>query len=258
MGEKLIENFCIGNANKINTLVFHKITNTSLNWEDVSKNFFEEVLNEIESTWKISGEIKSYKSNGGILTFDDGNSSDYEIVFPMLIKRKINAIFFLIVDKVGNKGYLNWPQIKEMHKYGMTFGSHGFSHRALSKLSCKDAQDEFIKSKLILEDALGSSVKCFSYPYGDYTKESHKIGLSAGYDFLFTSDHGISNKNSKILPRNNIHSGLDLKNILKIINPGFSLQLNWMIEDKLKTIIKKSIGMDKYKKIRNKIFQNSK
>lgn len=251
-----MENLAIENANKINFLVLHKIVNDTsyTQWEDVSKGCFIEILNEIQATSRIPGNNKSINNKEVILTFDDGNSSDYEIVFPMLSDRKINAIFFLIINEVGNKGYLNWSQVKEMHKYGMTFGSHGLSHKEMSKLSVKDAQNEFIKSKSILEDALGSSIKYFSYPFGDFCKESHKIGLTAGYDFLFTSSHGIAKKNSKILPRNSIHSGLDIKNILRIMKPGISLQLRWNIEDKLKTTIKSSIGMDKYKIIRNKMF----
>ena len=251
-----MENLDIRNSNKINFLVLHKIiTDGNLSqWEDVSKNHFTEILNELESTRDISGNNKNFNSNRVVLTFDDGNSSDYEIVFPMLSHRKINAIFFLIVKEVGNKGYLNWSQVKEMHKYGMTFGSHGLSHKSMSELSDKDTQNEFIKSKLILEDAIGSSVKYFSYPYGDYSEKNHIFGLSAGYDFLFTSNHGIAKKNSKILPRNNIHSGLDRKKILKIMNPGLSLRLRWKIEDQFKTSIKDSIGIEKYKKIRNKIF----
>jgi peptidoglycan/xylan/chitin deacetylase (PgdA/CDA1 family) len=253
-----MESICIGNTNKISPLVLHRIVKDANDpqWEDVSKYYFKEILNEIESSWRISGSKESINGNGGILTFDDGNSSDYEIVFPMLNLRKINAIFFLIVDKVGNKGYINWSQVKEMHKYGMIFGSHGLSHKAMSKLSEKDALNEFAKSKSILEDNLGSAINCFSYPFGDCSKESHVIGLSAGYNFLFTSNHGIANENSKILPRNSIHSGMNLKKISKIMSPGFSLQLRWKIEDKLKTSIKRSIGMDEYKKIRNKILHN--
>ena len=83
-----------------------------------------------------------------------------------------------------------------------------------------------LKSKLILEDAIGSSVKYFSYPYGDYSEKNHIFGLSAGYDFLFTSNHGIAKKNSKILPRNNIHSGLDRKKILKIMKYTLSCTIN--------------------------------
>ena len=233
-----MEILAIEKSNKINFLVLHKIVNdTSFNqWEDVSKNCFIEILNEIEQPSRIYGNHKSNNINEVLLTFDDGNSSDYEIVFQMLDERKINAIFFLIVDRVGNKGYVNWSQVKEMHKYGMIFGSHGLNHKAMDKLSDKDALNEFVKSKSILEDNLGSAINCFSYPYGDCSKESHANGLSAGYEFLFTSNHGTANKNSNILPRNSIHSGMNLKKISKIMNPGFSLQLRWKIEDKLKKI----------------------
>jgi len=251
-----MENLNSENVNKTNFLVLHKIVSDSdlTQWEDVSKNYFIEILNEIESISSISGNDKSNNIKNVGLTFDDGNSSDYEIVFPMLNQRKINAIFFLIVNQIGNKGYLNWSQVKEMHKFGMTFGSHGFSHKAMSNLSDNDIKNEFIKSKSTLEDALGSSIKYFSYPFGDCSKDTHSIGLSSGYDFLFTSNHGVAKKNTKIIPRNNIHSGLDIKNILKIMHPDLSLQLKWKIEDKSKRIVKSTIGIDKYKKIRNKFF----
>ena len=254
-----MENLAIENVNKTNFLVLHKIVDDTsfTQWEDVPKNFFIKILNEIQLTSRIHINNKRVHNKKVLLTFDDGNSSDYEIVFPMLLERKINAIFFLIMNEVGNKGYLNWSQVKEMHKHGMTFGSHGLNHKSMNELSDKETQNEFIKSKSILEDAIGSSVKYFSYPFGHFSKKSHILGLSAGYDFLFTSNHGIAKKNSKILPRNNIHSGLDQKKILRIMNPGLSLQLRWKIEDQLKISIKNSIGIEKYKKIRNKIFLKS-
>ena len=95
-----MENLNSENVNKTNFLVLHKIVSDSdlTQWEDVSKNYFIEILNEIESISSISGNDKSNNIKNVGLTFDDGNSSDYEIVFPMLNQRKINAIFFLIVN----------------------------------------------------------------------------------------------------------------------------------------------------------------
>ena len=38
-----------------------------------------------------------------ILTFDDSNKSDFEIVYPILLQKKLPAVFFPIIDTIGKK-----------------------------------------------------------------------------------------------------------------------------------------------------------
>lgn len=250
-----MKNLLTKDSDKIIPLVLHKITDNSniKNWEDVSQENFNWILKTILEKW-----INQDNSNDftGFLTFDDGNLSDYEFVFPSLLEKNISGMFFLLVNKIGTKGYLNWDQIREMKKNGMSFGSHGYSHQFMTTLDKDEVFKEFEISKKILEDNIGENIDSFSYPYGDCSKKLHEIGFSADYKFLYTSNHGIAKKNSRIIPRNNIHSRMSRRDISKIITPNKSLIYKWKSEDIIKSIFKNTIGTEKYTKLRNLIFHD--
>jgi len=67
-----------------------------------------------------------------VLTFDDGDSGFYEVVFPLLKKYGMKAVNFIMPGWVGKKGILTWEQIQEMHKCGLVdFQSHSMHHPAI-------------------------------------------------------------------------------------------------------------------------------
>jgi peptidoglycan/xylan/chitin deacetylase (PgdA/CDA1 family) len=240
---------------KIVPLVLHKvILGQEFNdWEDISISNLDYILDIIGESSTILKNIKPHESSW-CLTFDDGYSSNYEIVFPRLLAQNIAAIFFIVLENVGKKGFLTWPQITEMHNHGMEFGSHSVSHKEMSALSDKLVSEEFIQSKLSLEDRIGGEVTSFSYPYGDYSRKTHELGLKAGYQTLFTSDHGLHSKTSSICPRNNIYSGMSKEVIRNTMYPSLNLQLRWFLEDRLKKTVKYSIGNHNYKRLRDNIY----
>ena len=61
---------------------------------------------------------------------------------------------------------LSWSEIREMGSYGIEFGAHTLTHPDLTLLDTGDARDEILASKAIIENALGSPVVSFAYPYG--------------------------------------------------------------------------------------------
>src|SRR5689334_2504048 len=54
-----------------------------------------------------------------VLTFDDGYSDAYTMVYPVLKARHMTATFFIITGEVGQPGFLTWDEIKEMAANGM-------------------------------------------------------------------------------------------------------------------------------------------
>jgi peptidoglycan/xylan/chitin deacetylase (PgdA/CDA1 family) len=238
-------------------LVFHKIVEGNAeDWEDVNKDYFENFLDIIGKNHVVFRPNGKLDGTGWCITFDDGNISDYDIAYPILKSKGIRATFFLILSQVGKKGYLDWPKVLEMHHHGMSFGSHGLNHLSMNTLSAKDAYNELKISKDILEDKIGEHVSSFSYPYGEYNFKTHKIAKNVGYNFIFTSDHGIEKRNATILPRNNVHSAMNLSKISDFLRPSISLRAKWAIEDSTKTIIKGIIGRKNYIKIRELIIHD--
>ncbi len=59
---------------------------------------------------------------------------------------------------------LTWSQIREMHRGGMSFGSHTVSHPLLPSVSSEEARREIEDGRAELEAGLGAPVAHFSYP----------------------------------------------------------------------------------------------
>ena len=67
-----------------------------------------------------------------LLTFDDGLSDLYDVVFPIIQKYQMKIVVFLIPGWVGKEGVLTWDQIKELHNSGLVdFQSHSVHHQAI-------------------------------------------------------------------------------------------------------------------------------
>lgn len=63
------------------------------------------------------------------LTFDDGLSSFYTAVYPLLEKYKMKAIAYVAPAWLGRSGFLTWTQCREMHaSRRVDVQSHSYAH----------------------------------------------------------------------------------------------------------------------------------
>ncbi len=131
-----------------------------------------------------------------VLTFDDGYEDNFTQLFPILLKRKIKAVIFLITDYIGSKpGYLSWEQVYQMQESGLVqFGSHTLDHARLRRLSDADILKQLAQSKKILEEKLGRPCEAFCYPFGSggSDKRVRPLVFQAGYLFDFSTKTGIN------------------------------------------------------------------
>ena len=116
------------------------------------------------------------------ITFDDGFRDNYENAFSLLSQRRRPAALFVIVDWVGRKDFLTWPEIRELADYGVTIGSHSLSHRWLPDIqNDRELEAEITESKKRIEDAIGREVRHFSYPVGGTDNRVKEFVKKAGY-----------------------------------------------------------------------------
>lgn len=76
---------------------------------------------------------------------------------------------------------LSWEAISEMHRNGMTFGSHTSSHCLLTTVDPNVALEELRASKEHLEKRLGGRVDHLAYPDGRYNFSVVEAARACGY-----------------------------------------------------------------------------
>ncbi len=121
-----------------------------------------------------------------VMTFDDGYQSVYDEAFPVMREHGMRATVFLTVGKaqpsrdnrlpsMSDRSMLNWREISEMADHGISFGAHTLTHPDLTRVPPERMQEEIHRSKIVIEDRLGSPVNSFAYPYGRYDQESYDV-----------------------------------------------------------------------------------
>lgn len=126
------------------------------------------------------------------LTFDDGLENFYHRALPVLRELSIPATVFIPAAYIGKNAdwdytsrlrpmkHLTRRQIDECCRDDINFGSHGFSHAALTQLSEEQLKIELEKSKNVLEDITGQRVSFLSYPFGRFNKAIERSAQASG------------------------------------------------------------------------------
>lgn len=137
-------------------------------------------------------------TDAAIISFDDGDLSIYGLAYPLLREYGIKATFFIIAGFVGETGYMNWAQIRELATYRdpmigslFTIGSHGMDHAYMGELSPDRISEELVDSKSQIEKNTGVSVSILALPFGSGTGSSliGDLAIKAGYKAIRTSDN---------------------------------------------------------------------
>lgn len=102
-----------------------------------------------------------------VITMDDGYQDIYTYAYPIIQKYHTIVNLMIPTGLMGNPGYLDWGQLKEMAGSGLAFPyNHTWSHASLGKASPEKIEFEIITAQHQLEEQLGKRVSIFAYPYG--------------------------------------------------------------------------------------------
>ncbi|MFI5001339.1 MAG: polysaccharide deacetylase family protein [Reyranellales bacterium] len=131
-----------------------------------------------------------------VLTVDDGHRTVYSDLFPLIKRFRIPITLFIYPSAISNADYaMTWGQIAEMKASGLVdVQSHTFWHpnfnverrRLAPQAYERFVQDQFGKSKAILEQRLGGKVDMLAWPFGIYDDELMTWARAAGYVAAFS------------------------------------------------------------------------
>jgi len=158
---------------------------------------------------------KSLPKNPIVLTFDDGNSSDYKYLFPLLKEYEMKAVISImgnVTDKITSQydknpkekyPNLTWAQVQEMHESGMVevqshgYDVHGKAGSGKQKRESDAAYHQRLKADLqklqdLCQQHLGAEPTTFCYPYGIISKGSHAVLEEMGFAASLSCQEGIN------------------------------------------------------------------
>ncbi len=228
-------------------LMYHRVSpdgKKDLSRYRVTPELFESQLSYLKSNnyysislgeWRNAAKSNYFlKEKPILLTFDDGYKDFKEYAFPLLKKYGFTAIVFLVADFVGKrnswdkefKEYLelmNWDEISELKNNGIEFGSHTCSHPPLTSFSSDDIAKEALRSKIIIQKKLNTTIDSLAYPYGDFDGVTSHIVGACGYNFGLTCNSAIAKRDSKLLelPRIEVKGNESLEEFITKLGRGY-------------------------------------
>jgi len=117
------------------------------------------------------------------------------------VERLIEKLGVEITEDVQSL-MLNWVEVREMNREGISFGAHTLSHPILSKLSLERAKQEICESKSLIEKKIQTPVHTFAYPNGrneDFNESTKQILKDCGIMCAVTTVFGSNEKGCDLL-----------------------------------------------------------
>ncbi len=123
------------------------------------------------------------------LTFDDGAIGAYTCIADELEQCKYRGHFFIVTNWIGQPGFMDRAQIRELRRRGHVIGTHSCSHpERMANLTGEELRREWTDSCQVLSDVLGENVAVASVPNGYYSRTVGESAASAGIEVLFNSE----------------------------------------------------------------------
>ena len=194
-----------------------------------------------------------------ILTFDDGDISNYHYVFPTLKEKGFTATFFVTINEIGKEHKMDWPMIYDLSKNGMDIGSHGLTHGFLTAHNDYTVLNEFIMSKQILEKYTRKRVDFLSIPQGFYNKRILIMAKDVGFKAVCVSDAGYNDFLSEelfLLKRFTMRRNYSLKAFKSLVHGRPSIGIT--VSESLRTHLRNLLGYQLYDKLRKLRHKESK
>jgi peptidoglycan/xylan/chitin deacetylase (PgdA/CDA1 family) len=186
-------------------LLNYAITNTARAKFDINGNHFNLRTQQGRREFKLSLDI--------ICTSLDTSKRDnfiHTILHELDVKVPANP--------TANYAPLGWSCIKEMSRFGISFGAHTCTHPILSRIPPEHALIEIKESKRRLEEVIQKDVLAFCYPNGketDFNRSIKEKVKQSGFKCAMSMIYGMNDSRSDPYALKRI--GLDGRSFLHFI-----------------------------------------
>lgn len=202
-------------AANVVALMYHNVTNDSTRWGDytISPEQLEDDIQYFQDCGYITmtaTELATANMSAIdgkkilLLTFDDGYSSFYSEVYPILKKHNAKGTMYLIGSYINRYGYLTEDETYELaHNDLIEVGNHTDSihHTPVELLygiyNNADAFYEVVedvkRSGDRLREITGVEITSMSWPYGYYTSAlDTAVKSQLGYSISFSTEYDVN------------------------------------------------------------------
>lgn len=165
----------------------------------VTHQQFEEQLDWLQSNGYKAVTLEQAESTSTdekliIITFDDGDITNFTSAFPRLQAHQMPAEFYITTDWIGNEFSMSPDQLRELSAAGMAVDSHGKTHKYLSDLELNELTVELQESKRVIEQILGKKITTIALPGGRGDERVRQLSKESGYTRLCTSVLGYNDQ----------------------------------------------------------------
>ena len=259
-----------GRGREIPVLLYHTVNAYRLTELAVTPDQFEKQLHLLKKKYTVIPLEKavSYLRQGKLpdqpvaaITFDDGFEDNYRVAWPSLKAQNCPATIFILTgepneereiwhlgeDRTPHPGrLLQWEEVREMAEAGISFGSHGESHRRFKDLNPETWSYEIVASKSKLERELGRPVCLFAYPYGSHNDvdAGHQAKVQeAGYTAAMMATYGTNVPTTPLFALRRI--GIDASDSLFTVHAKLNGALDFMTVTRIPIFRRLIRAMDK-------------
>ncbi|HEY5994047.1 MAG TPA: polysaccharide deacetylase family protein [Gallionellaceae bacterium] len=166
-----------------------------------------------------------------VITIDDGHRSVYAKLLPVVLRHRIPVTLFIYPSAISNASYaLTWQQLAELRATGLfDIQSHTYWHPNFAREKRRLAPAAYLRfvdmqlarSKQILEQHLGGTVRLLAWPFGIHDSQLEERAGMAGYVAAFTIERrrARSNDNPMAIPRFMVSDAMPRREFATIFRP---------------------------------------
>ena len=200
----------------------------------------------------LEGSIKPV-----VISFDDGDVSNFTIALPLLKERGFAAEFFVTADFIDQHGMLAAADARALADAGMGVQSHGCTHRYLEDLDDAALASELRDSKQRLERLAGREVDALALPGGRGGERERRLARELGYRHVLNSAPGVNRirRDGKYLERLAVTRGMGLEEFAALVT-WRGVAPRWQrLRFRLLRLPKRVLGNKRYERWRSRVLR---